>query len=1450
MRPFFFLVLTCLCLDASSQTVQDWTLLIPPSDFDYGLNQDENLYDRNEQKIYFRNTDAGILGYVDLNTNTIENIPSAGWFGRMDEMVLDPVNNILYGWRAGKSTVYSIPTTGGTWTAVSPSSYDGSHYHGQCYWNPINEGVGFFGGYGGFSMKNSIHEIPSMTGNWTQKRGNTSTGNPPRAWCWMSLNETGDELYIYGQHGNINGSQYQYPLTIIDGSNYNWARGLWKINLTDYSISTLIPLDDPTVLQYTDIAFDFINNRLFVSGGSLLNASSTNTNQGVTTNITQYYDLNNPNGFELHEVGTAYPAEGGALWFDGTNNRLLHYGGSGLWALPLNPPAPIEGCADTSACNYDVLATLDDGNCTYPEYGRDCAGECLGGTSWYVDDAAADGAGTGELLNPFSTVQEALESACPGDMVLISPGTYIENVNLTADDVTVKGYAPSLPIDSVAAHVIIDGAELATAFYTSGDNTQLSDITIQNGKSPYGAGLYLAGANGTTVSRCIIRDNVGTGDITAHGIAVNSSNCLIEDCLITGNYGRKHTVNVNNSGHVIRNCRIVNNPTWEEGGGIVVYAPGTLIENCLIAGNSNGGITTHRTGVIVDHCTIANNTGHGCFVWCTNGDADLNVSNSIIANNGNTEFKMSQTGIRVATARMRNTLVEGGTDYDWQSVYKVFDIDSTLITDAPLLDDDFSLLSLSPAIGTGTAMRYAADGTLSESSSSEDLNGSARPLPAGTDSDLGCFESALGEPEPSLGCNDPVACNYDASANENDGSCEYAPNNDCSGNCPVWPEDTVLQCLGGSTLLNAGIERGTFFDGQDDWILMSESGVTGTNPMTISFWALTTHNGAMDIFTQACDNDCWADIRCGMNTPQCGLVGPSFKSPSHFATFPFDVDDGNWHHYTYVFGDGSYSFSNLKIYVDGQLFSASTTDGFCGHNWGGWTYNAEDLPIRIGKGLPLGGMFRGYLDDLALWGEVLSQSDVNLLVQNGPAEVGSQLMSFWPLDELNDGFFEDVIGNNDGAPIGGIGDNPAPSAGVVTWFNGSQMPTLQVFPNQTTSYSAQMVLSTGQVCNDTVVVEVLDEFNSDVNDNGICDLLEGEGCTDPNACNFNEYSSEDDGSCDYTCCPGPGCCEDESQWNPSTGQCTDFDPDTVIVTQIDTLIVQLTDTLIILDTLIQQVPACGEGTIWNPVAQECIVAIPADLNWDGCITTNDLLDFLPEHGHCPPLPEWPGYPEEEAFSSCACDYEESVNYHGYDYDIVAIGNQCWFAENLRTQSYRDGTPIPFAGLNADWSAAHQSGTGSWCYPNGDPVKASYYGLMYNHWLIMNGIDEVCPSGWHVPSDSEFLELEMYMGMPLDTALLTDWRGTDEGTRLKAAPSDSPGWNGTNEVGFGWVQGGWRHVSGSYGYIDHLGLLMFKPSSISEGNAFGIRQAGNNSGGLVRSFGGNAGDGRSLRCIKD
>ena len=80
--------------------------------------------------------------------------------------------------------------------------------------------------------------------------------------------------------------------------------------------------------------------------------------------------------------------------------------------------------------------------------------------------------------------------------------------------------------------------------------------------------------------------------------------------------------------------------------------------------------------------------------------------------------------------------------------------------------------------------------------------------------------------------------------------------------------------------------------------------------------------------------------------------------------------------------------------------------------------------------------------------------------------------------------------------------------------------------------------------------------------------------------------------------------------------------------------------------------AGGEGTAWDPETQTCIVANPADINFDGCVQLNDLLDLLSAYGGS----------EAEA-SPWLCG--DPLEYQGYDYETVQIGEQCWFAENAR-----------------------------------------------------------------------------------------------------------------------------------------------------------------------------------------
>lgn len=208
------------------------------------------------------------------------------------------------------------------------------------------------------------------------------------------------------------------------------------------------------------------------------------------------------------------------------------------------------------------------------------------------------------------------------------------------------------------------------------------------------------------------------------------------------------------------------------------------------------------------------------------------------------------------------------------------------------------------------------------------------------------------------------------------------------------------------------------------------------------------------------------------------------------------------------------------------------------------------------------------------------------------------------------------------------------------------------------------------------------------------------------------------------------------------------------------------------------------------------------------------------------------------------DGTATVFFDGREYDVVTIGDQCWFAENLQTSVYANGDPIPLADSDEDFFAAHSQGNGVYCYPGGDAALSDSYGHLYTNRTAADPRG-LCPSGWKIPTEESFASLERFVGMPDSTIALNGWRGTNEAIPLKASSTDDTPWNGTNDYGFSWTKGGWRHVGGGYGYTNALGLIMYFDSSAQ---AYGMRQVG--SGGQIwAGFIGNLGDGRSARCVK-
>ena len=158
-----------------------------------------------------------------------------------------------------------------------------------------------------------------------------------------------------------------------------------------------------------------------------------------------------------------------------------------------------------------------------------------------------------------------------------------------------------------------------------------------------------------------------------------------------------------------------------------------------------------------------------------------------------------------------------------------------------------------------------------------------------------------------------------------------------------------------------------------------------------------------------------------------------------------------------------------------------------------------------------------------------------------------------------------------------------------------------------------------------------------------------------------------------------------------------------------------------------------------------------------------------------------------------CGGVSTVTYDGYTYDLVAIGDQCWFAENLRSEHYANGDAIPGELSNSEWSG---TSNGAQAIYNNSPVNLADYGRLYN-WYAVDDSRGLCPSGWHIPTDGEFMTLEIELGMSESEANDTGWRGTDQGTQMKSSPSGDPSWNGTNTSGFSGLAGGYRYLDGDF-----------------------------------------------------
>lgn len=195
-----------------------------------------------------------------------------------------------------------------------------------------------------------------------------------------------------------------------------------------------------------------------------------------------------------------------------------------------------------------------------------------------------------------------------------------------------------------------------------------------------------------------------------------------------------------------------------------------------------------------------------------------------------------------------------------------------------------------------------------------------------------------------------------------------------------------------------------------------------------------------------------------------------------------------------------------------------------------------------------------------------------------------------------------------------------------------------------------------------------------------------------------------------------------------------------------------------------------------------------------------------------------------------------TDYDGNVYQTVKIGDQWWMAENLKATHYRNGEAIPNVTDKPTWVGLS---TGAYCEYENNSTNVTTYGRLYN-WYAVNDSRNIAPTGWHVPTDAEWITMTTYLG-----------GGSVAGGKMKETGTThwgSPNTGATNESGFTALPGGYRHSNGDFMSISYI-TYFWSSTESSSSNAWDRFLYYEDS--VVNRYADDAKQyGCSVRCVKD
>ena len=290
--------------------------------------------------VWFFNNEKKQLAFWDLSNDSISFFKPADWPVDFARLVFDKVNKIFYAWSSIRSNVYQLIDPNTLWTQLSSGIHD-VHACGASFgFDPENNRLYEFGGYGYLTYKNWLWVYDIAERKWIQERENKPGIGPyPRNGQLLPI-ANGEKAILISGIGNDTGIQREHKprfglASATDIGYFTWLRDAYELDLKSMEWQIVLSPNHESLRH--EGAFGCIDKyNLVVNWGGII-PSPVFGQEGITQDKLSCWVLDNKEGFKhLKFEGDIPPLTGGYFIQITNEEKLLFIHQEGTWVLTIN----------------------------------------------------------------------------------------------------------------------------------------------------------------------------------------------------------------------------------------------------------------------------------------------------------------------------------------------------------------------------------------------------------------------------------------------------------------------------------------------------------------------------------------------------------------------------------------------------------------------------------------------------------------------------------------------------------------------------------------------------------------------------------------------------------------------------------------------------------------------------------------------------------------------------------------------------------------------------------------------------------------------------------------------------------------------------------------------------------------------------------------------------------